>query len=226
MGPEPVEDAPPALGGTLGRAVSRDALEELELGLAAGRAVAPFRAVAHVVMLNEWDHVSNGSGSLHGVYPWRRLFVRFQARRGAAQVLPGATRRRGSLARGAARLDGGARGRYARAVTGEALAIEVSRRVGESVVVCRGDLDVVTCDRLEDAIEACLETERRALVLDLEGVEFMESRGLRCLVRAVRRSRTLGVALRILPSTAIRRVFELTALPIPDGRDATAGDYR
>jgi anti-anti-sigma factor len=68
--------------------------------------------------------------------------------------------------------------------------------------------------------------ERRALVLDLEGVEFMESRGLRCLVRAVRRSRTLGVALRILPSTAIRRVFELTALPIPDGRDATAGDYR
>jgi len=88
MGPEPVEDAPPALGGTLGRAVSRDALEELELGLAAGRAVAPFRAVAHVVMLNEWDHVSNGSGRLHGVYPWRRLFVRFHARRGAVQILP------------------------------------------------------------------------------------------------------------------------------------------
>jgi anti-sigma B factor antagonist len=107
--------------------------------------------------------------------------------------------------------------RYARAVTAEALAIEVSRGVGESVVVCRGDLDVVTCDRLEDAIEACLETERRALVLDLEGVEFMDSSGFRCLVRAVRRSRKLGVALRILPSTAIRRVFELTAVPIPDG---------
>ena len=54
----------------------------------------------------------------------------------------------------------------------------------------------------------------------------MDSSGLRCLVRAVRRSRTLGVTLRILPSTAIRRIFELTALPIPDGSDATAGDYR
>ncbi len=82
-----------------------------------------------------------------------------------------------------------------------------SRTDGRIVLHVRGDIDIATCDQLRDTIEPHL-GPRRALVINLSAVEFMDSSGLHVLERA----RTVLVADRgslVLqrPSTAVRRLL-------------------
>lgn len=93
------------------------------------------------------------------------------------------------------------------------LGLEVGVRNGTTVVTVRGDLDLATAPRLRDAAVGRLMDGDRRLVIDLDGVEFLDSTGLGTLVAILKRARTLGADLALVVTRErIRKVFELTAL--------------
>lgn len=70
--------------------------------------------------------------------------------------------------------------------------IEVASQEGYKVIRPTGDLDVYTVGSLRDAIGAMIEEESTKVVVDLDGVPFMDSSGLGALMGGVRRLRESG----------------------------------
>jgi anti-sigma B factor antagonist len=90
------------------------------------------------------------------------------------------------------------------------------------VIAVHGDLDLDTAPRLRLAlIEAMDERPGRRVVVDLEGVDFIDSAGLGMLVAGLRRARsrdgdlvlvaTARSVVRMLAITGLTRLFEIHA---------------
>jgi anti-anti-sigma factor len=83
---------------------------------------------------------------------------------------------------------------------------------GEVILRPTGELDIATAPRLEQALAAGREPGQR-VVLDLAELEFMDSTGLRVIVRAVEAARDGGWQLRLRPGPpAVHRVFEIAGV--------------
>lgn len=81
---------------------------------------------------------------------------------------------------------------------------------GSVVIVARGELDLVGAPRLLQALPA---EGTAPVVLDLGGVEFMDSSGLRSLLEARQACVSAGREFAIArPSDAVSRVLELVDL--------------
>src|SRR5262245_36079107 len=83
-------------------------------------------------------------------------------------------------------------------------------------VTLRGRLDTLTTPQLEDVLAAVLETaDVASLVFEVEGLEYVSSAGVRCVIRAHRALEARGGQVAIVnPQAAVRRVFEIVkALP-------------
>lgn len=90
---------------------------------------------------------------------------------------------------------------------------EVSRRVGWAVVSLYGELDVATSPALRERLIGLINDGDPCLVLDLEGLDFLDSTGLGTIISALKRARTHEGDLRIVCTQArIRRLFEITGL--------------
>jgi RND superfamily putative drug exporter len=77
--------------------------------------------------------------------------------------------------------------------TGEpSFGIDVERRNGDVRLALRGELDCDTCTALRDQLEELEAEQPDLLLIDLRGLSFMDSSGLRELVAAVRRGREEG----------------------------------
>jgi len=63
-----------------------------------------------------------------------------------------------------------------------------------------GELDLASVEELEEAICVAEESTAREIVIDLADLEFMDSAGLRVLLRAHTRTRQDGQRLRFVPS--------------------------
>lgn len=70
--------------------------------------------------------------------------------------------------------------------------IEISDAEGYRVLRPSGDLDVYTVGSLRDAIGRMIDEETPKVVVDLDGVPFMDSSGLGALMGGVRRLREAG----------------------------------
>ncbi|MET8783927.1 STAS domain-containing protein [Streptomyces sp. NPDC004589] len=82
-----------------------------------------------------------------------------------------------------------------------------------AVVVLRGEVDLALVPALREIVDALIAERRARMVLDLEGVSFMDSSALGVLVYAMRRADALGGALRLAaPCEQVRRMLELTGL--------------
>ena len=95
-------------------------------------------------------------------------------------------------------------------MSGERLDVR-SRRAGEIVeVVADGELDMASAPVLLEHAEAQLESDEGArVVLDLSGVSFIDSTGLRALLNL---SEQQPERVKIVPSPACRRLFEIAGL--------------
>ncbi len=80
------------------------------------------------------------------------------------------------------------------------------------IVTVQGDIDLATADDLETCVRGALNGVS-SIVIDMEGVTFLDSSGLRSLVTLQGEANSQGtsITLRSMP-TQIRRVFDLTGL--------------
>ena len=94
----------------------------------------------------------------------------------------------------------------------EPLVVRSKREDDTLIVEAVGEIDAHTCERLEAAL-AGAGMAPGPVVLDLSGVGFIDSSGLRVLVNAHRARETLdhGLVLRGL-SPPIQRLFDVTGL--------------
>ena len=93
------------------------------------------------------------------------------------------------------------------------LGLDVSERGTVTVLALRGEVDVSTAPRLRQGLVELATEGRSSVVVDLSGVEFLDSTGLGVLVSGLRRFRLLGGDL-ILAAAQPRivRVLEITRL--------------
>ena len=94
---------------------------------------------------------------------------------------------------------------------------------GTHVVRLTGELDVAGCDRVEEALRDAEATEASRILVDIDGLRFVDSHGLRILLRAHRRDVVTGAGrLRITRGRGhVAELLRLTAidqtLPFADG---------
>jgi anti-anti-sigma factor len=93
------------------------------------------------------------------------------------------------------------------------LEVETVEDGGLVKLVLRGELDLSTAAKVEEELRRAESAEPPVLVLDLAGLTFLDSTGLRLIVTADRRAREKGRRLAVVkgPDT-VQRVFSITRL--------------
>lgn len=104
---------------------------------------------------------------------------------------------------------------------------------GTTTLAAFGTLDVATVLVLRDAIGSAADAGPQRLVVDLGGVDFMDSSGIGAVVRGLRHCQALGVAfalrcsspqpLRLLRMTGLDRVVDVEVPPVTGEPVAPAG---
>jgi anti-sigma B factor antagonist len=93
------------------------------------------------------------------------------------------------------------------------LSIRRARDGARRTLSLEGELDIVTAPELEDTIAGFCVDGARELVLDMRGVTFMDSSGLRTVLAGMDMCREAGCEFGLIPDTgACRRLFELTGV--------------
>ena len=92
------------------------------------------------------------------------------------------------------------------------LSLETSRAGRAAVIALSGELDLAGAAALEQEL-ARLEEDLEAVVLDLRGVEFMDSSGLRLIALSNQQAHERGSRLVLVPgSDQVMRVFDITRM--------------
>ena len=93
------------------------------------------------------------------------------------------------------------------------LVVETRTEGSRVVLELRGEFDMAAVPKLERVLDEVEADKPAEIVVDLDGVRFMDSSGLRALVSADERARQQGRRLAIVPGPPpVRRVFEITQL--------------
>ena len=88
---------------------------------------------------------------------------------------------------------------------------DVVRTNGWVRVAPVGELDLATGSELQQAIDELLQPEVKRLILDLRGVVFMDSNGLRLALDLHASARKDGFSLELVPGPPqVQRIFEVT----------------
>src|SRR5437773_12379587 len=91
------------------------------------------------------------------------------------------------------------------------LGLDVSERDGYTVLAVRGEVDVYTAPRFRERLIELVSEGKHRIVVDLEGVDFLDSTGLGVLVGGLKRLRSHAAALALVCTQArILQVVELT----------------
>jgi anti-anti-sigma factor len=101
------------------------------------------------------------------------------------------------------------------------LEVAVESRDGRCVIRARGEIDMSSVDALRGPLAAARKA-RASTVVDLTGIEFMDSNGLHLLLDSAMDAERDGWSLSFRPSRQVLRVLEVTGtldvVPLSDGR--------
>ncbi|HEX4541476.1 MAG TPA: STAS domain-containing protein [Acidimicrobiales bacterium] len=93
------------------------------------------------------------------------------------------------------------------------LGFEVDQRGNYAVLAVRGEVDVYTAPRLRERLIELVSQGSHQVVVDLEGVDFLDSTGLGVLVGGLKRLRSHdGDMILVCTQPRILKVFEITGL--------------
>ena len=88
-----------------------------------------------------------------------------------------------------------------------------ARGDGQVQIELRGELDLSTVGKVEEELRRVEGDSPKVVVLDLSGLSFLDSSGLRCLVRADERAKESGMRFVLVRGpAAVQKVFEITRL--------------
>ena len=80
-----------------------------------------------------------------------------------------------------------------------------------TVVVLAGEVDATNSDELYGVLESVVAQQPRLLIVDMSGLSFMDSTGLRMLLRSTRALDQQGGVLALAaPQVSVARVLQLT----------------
>jgi anti-sigma B factor antagonist len=82
---------------------------------------------------------------------------------------------------------------------------------GDRAFVCpAGELDLAAAREMENAVDSAVDGHKQ-LVIDLREVTFLDTEGVKSLLRAARVAAEHDIALRVVPGRrSVERVFDLT----------------
>ncbi len=94
---------------------------------------------------------------------------------------------------------------------GDAFHIEVQTTVEAQTIRAVGELDIAAAGVLTQALARADRSDALVVILDLAGVTFIDSAGVRCVLQAVASSRAGADKLRIRReySEPVRRLFDM-----------------
>jgi anti-sigma B factor antagonist len=93
------------------------------------------------------------------------------------------------------------------------LRLELSERAGWSVLQVGGEVDVATAPRLREQLIKLVNDQRFRVVVDLGGVDFIDSTGLGVLIGALKRLRSHDGRLDlVIDDPRVLKVFDITGL--------------
>jgi anti-sigma B factor antagonist len=90
------------------------------------------------------------------------------------------------------------------------LTLQTSTEGEAAVIALTGDLDLAGAAALEQELAL---VDAKAAVIDLRGLEFMDSSGLRAIVVCAQRAQDAGRRFALIPGAAqVMRVFDITRM--------------
>lgn len=93
------------------------------------------------------------------------------------------------------------------------LGLTVTNRGDHAILSLHGEVDLATAPRVRERMIQLVDAGERSIVVDLDGVAFLDSTGLGVLVGGLRRLRTLGGELKLAcANRRILSVLEVTGL--------------
>lgn len=91
--------------------------------------------------------------------------------------------------------------------------VGVSDGDGVTVVTVEGEVDLYTAPRLRERLDEFIAEGRKSLVVDLSGMDFIDSTGLGVLVGALKRIRQAGGDLTLRhPTRSTHKILEIAGL--------------
>jgi anti-sigma B factor antagonist len=91
--------------------------------------------------------------------------------------------------------------------------IDVTQSSGVAVVAPRGDLDMATVPDVRRALAGLLDRGQSRLLVDLDGVGYIDSSGIGALIAAMKQARAAGGDVRLCAlQDDVRVIFEMTRL--------------
>jgi anti-anti-sigma factor len=93
------------------------------------------------------------------------------------------------------------------------LRIDATREADTYTIRLGGELDLGNAEQLDEALLEAEASDASRIVLDVDELRFIDSTGLRVILRATRRSEQTGDRLRLTRGTGyVADMFRLTAL--------------
>ena len=92
------------------------------------------------------------------------------------------------------------------------IAIETEHGPQGVRLLLRGDLDLATAREFEHRLEEASRNTRGAITVDLTGLSFLDSRGLRAILGAQQLCEERGCRLTVIVGEQAQRLFDLTGL--------------
>jgi len=94
------------------------------------------------------------------------------------------------------------------------LELEVGAQAGWQVLRVRGEVDISTAPRVRSQLMSLLSDGDPHLIVDMEGVRFLDSSGLGALVSALKLARSRAGEMRLVceGQRSVRKVLEVTGL--------------
>ncbi len=80
------------------------------------------------------------------------------------------------------------------------------------VIALRGELDLGTVSSLDETVKRFPEESGKDLLLDLSGLDFMDSTGLNLVLRFWSRCQQSGNGFRLVPGAGVQRPLEISGL--------------
>jgi anti-sigma B factor antagonist len=91
--------------------------------------------------------------------------------------------------------------------------LRVDRNGGAASVAVAGEIDLTSAPKLDDEVTGLIEDSVNTLTIELSGVSFMDSTGLRVLLKASKLLESSGGNLILgTPSDPVRRLLEVSGL--------------